>query len=329
MTLVGVTACEGPTVGGGPTAVVLRIRAPMHEAIWSDAGGRLVGLTSTGSHVEVVQPSLDASKVRSAVSAPIPGMGRNIAPGMQDQGVVYVPEPAAGRVAVVRVSDLKQIGTVRVGPQPSYVSTDVGAHTLLALSADGRTVTGYNLEHDKVTTAQRVDVTPDAEVDGPKRERVVEFHLTSTSGIEHYLDGLKLGVIGIPTGAAVGDETKVTRIYVGETGTNDLVAVDSSRSADGLRVVGRADLGAPVRFVDDDAHRIYAATDNRLVVLETRSFGGFDGGKIPVLQTIDFRKYLPAAARSAKLSGVADGPDRIFLTFDDQPYILSIAKPNV
>lgn len=328
-TLIGVTACQGPTVAGGPAAVALHVDAPMHEPIWSDADGRLLGLTTTGSRVEQVQPSLDPGTARSTLSAPISGVGRDIAPGMDDQGVVYVPEPSAGHVAVLRVSDLKQVGSVRVGPNPAYVSTDVGAHTLLALSSDGHTVTGYNLEHDEVTTAQTVDVTPDAELDGPKRERVVEFHLTSASGIEHYLDGLKLGVIRIPTGAAVGDETKVTRIYAAQSGTDDLVAVDSSRSGDGLRIVGGADLGAPVRFVDDDAHRIYAATDDHLVVLETRAFGGFDGGKIPVLQTIDFRTYLPATARSAHLSGVADGPDRIYLTFDDQPYVLSIAKPNV
>jgi hypothetical protein len=315
-------------VAAGPSSVVLPIEAPMHEPVWSGHDGALVGLTPD-AEVERVDPSPDAGRVGSAVSARLPDVGRNIAAGMPDAGVVYVPRPGRNQVTVLRVSDLRPAGALRVGPAPAYLALDEGADRLLALSADGRTVTGVDLEHRDRTSSQRVDASPAADIDGPKRERVIEFHVTGADGIEHYLAGARRGRLGLPVTDAVGDEIKVTRLYVAESGTDDLVAVESGRASGGLDVVGRADLGAPVEFVGDDARRVYAATHDRLVILETRSYGGFPDRRIPVLKSVDFRADLPGAVRSAPLSGLAVGPDRVYLTFAGQPYVLSLSKPNV
>lgn len=325
----GLTACQGRNVAAGPQTVLLRISAPLREPAWSDDTGELVGLTATGSRVEAITPSLHADGARSHLSASMPGIGRNVAPGMPEDNVVYVPQPATGHVAVLRLPALHEVRTLSAGSEPAYVATDVGANTLLALSASGRTVTGVSLADKTISTTQQVNAAPDADLDGPRRERVVEYHVAGSDGIEHYLAGARRGSIDVPATDAVGDEIKVTRLYVAETGTNKLVAVDSGRSGGGMNQVGQVDLGAPVRFVDDDAHRIYAATHDKLVVMETRSYGGFDGGKIPVIETIHFRSDLPAMLRHATLSGVVAGRDRVFLTFSDAPYVLSVAKPNV
>jgi hypothetical protein len=325
----GTAACQGQNVAAGPQTVLLHISAPLREPVWSDAADELVGLTASGPRVEAVTPSLRAGRARSRLSTPLTDAGRDVAPGMPDDPVVYVPRPESGDVAVLHLPSLKQVGTLPAGGDPSYLATDVGAQTLLALSGNGRTVTGVSLHDKTVSTRQRVNAEPDSDIDGPQRERVVEFHVTGAGGIDHYLDGARRGSIDVPATDAVGDETKVTRLYVAESGTHLLVAVDCGRDGDGMDQVGQARLDAPVLYVDDDAHRIYAVTHDRLVILETRSYGGFDGGKIPVIETIDFRNDLPAAVRHATLSGVVSGTDRVFLTFSDAPYVLSVAKPNV
>jgi hypothetical protein len=325
----GGAGCQGQNVAAGPQTVLLHVSAPLSEPVWSDAADELVGLTASGHRVETVEPALHARGAHSTLSAALNDVGRNIAPGPPDHDVVYVPQPASDDVAVLNLPDLKQVGTLPAGSDPSYVATDVGAQTLLALSGNGRTVTGVSLHDKTVSTTQPVDAEPEADIDGPQRERVVEFHVTGSDGIDHYLAGARRGSIDIPTTDAVGDETKVTRLYVAETGTDRLVAVDSGRAGGGMDRVGQARLDAPVLFVDDDAHRIYAATHDQLVIMETRSYGGFPGGKIPVIETVNFRSDLPAAVRDAALSGVVSGTDRVFLTFSDAPYVLSVAKPNV
>jgi hypothetical protein len=322
-------ACQGQNVAAGPESVLLRVSVPLREPVWSDAAGELVGLSADGPRVEAVRPSLRENGAHSRLSVPLPGAGRDVAPGMPDDPVVYVPRPASGRVAVLHLPSLKQVGTLPAGKDPSYVATDVGAQTLLALSGNGHTVTGVSLHDKTISSTQQVNADADAEIDGPERERVVEFHVTGSTGIDHYLAGARRGSIDIPVTDAVGDETKVTRLYVAETGTDKLVAVDSGRASGGMDQVGQVHLDAPVLFVDDDAHRIYAATNDQLTIMETRSYGGFDGGKIPVIETINFRSDLPPALHDAVLSGVVSGTDRVFLTFSDAPYVLSIAKPNV
>jgi hypothetical protein len=218
---------------------------------------------------------------------------------------------------------------VRAGPAPKYLSTDVGAQALWALSADGKTVTGVDVYSPDRVATMPVDAGPTAKVDGPERERLVEYHVISAAGIMHVKDGEVLGAMHLAAGEAVSDETKVSRLYVAEQGTDRLLAVDSQRWGDGLRVVGHADLGAAVRYLGVDSYLIYAVAGDRLVALETNSFEGYADGKIPVYKVIRFRDGLPAQLRHAPVSGLAVGPHRVYLTFSGKPYVESIAKPGI
>ncbi|MBW0011071.1 MAG: hypothetical protein JO063_13320, partial [Pseudonocardiales bacterium] len=107
------------------------------------------------------------------------------------------------------------------------------------------------------------------------------------------------------------------------------LAVDTRRTEDGLEVVARADLGEPAHYLGVDQTRIYAATEHQLVVLKTNSYEGYHDQTVPLVTTIGFRSALPGAARDAPLSGLAVGPDRVYLTLQGQPYVLSIAKPSI
>jgi hypothetical protein len=64
-------------------------------------------------------------------------------------------------------------------------------------------------------------------------------------------------------------------------------------------------------------------------VLKTNSFEGYPDQMFPIVTTIGFRNALRGAARNAALSGLAVGSDRVYLTLQGQPYVLSIAKPSI
>ena len=90
-------------------------------------------------------------------------------------------------------------------------------------------------------------------------------------------------------------------------------------------------LGSPVRDVGTDETRVYAATDDALVVLEADSFIGFPDRRFERVATIPFRSMLgaalPADAADAPVSGLAVGADRVYLTLEGRPTVIGIAKP--
>jgi hypothetical protein len=85
-----------------------------------------------------------------------------------------------------------------------------------------------------------------------------------------------------------------------------------------------------VRELGVDATRIYAATEHTLVVLYTNTYEGYSNNTIPVMENVDFRMALPSQVlQHVPLSGLAVGPARVYLSLQDQPYLISIAKPNL
>jgi hypothetical protein len=327
---LALSACGSSRSSGAastPHLTVLRVTAPLQHPVWADHDGVLLGVA--GARVEKVAPARDARSARTSLSRPFADMGTNVAAGIPDMGVAYVPQPRSGRVAVLRVSDLRKVGTLRDGPSPAYLATDAGANALLALSAGGRSVTAVDVHDHRRVGRLSLQAGPQAAVDGSERGRRVEYHVTSASGITHVKGGERLGTVRIPAGPAVSDETKVTRLYVARLGTGRLLAVDSQRWGDGLRVVGHADLGAPIRYLGVDHYMIFALAGDQLVVLDTNSYQGYASGRIPIREVIHFRNDLPARLRGATVSGLAVGPHRVYLTFDAVPYVASIAKPGI
>jgi hypothetical protein len=205
---------------------------------------------------------------------------------------------------------------------------------LLALSADGTAVTPvdqYGLR--KLPTAGITDDPADS-IDGANRGRKIDYHLYGPSGIRYY-EGFssppqKRGSLGMDVAVSAGDGTADTRNYVAGHDSNTLYAVDSLRGGRGMQVLASAQLPAPIRELGTDNIRIYAATDHEVVVLETASFRGFADRKIPVIRVINYRSALPSGlVQSARLSGMAIGPHRVYLTLADTPDVVSVAKPRL
>lgn len=304
----------------------------LHAPVWSYRTHALLALTDDQRLAEVADPA-DPGNADMRLSAPL-AAGRNLQISRKNDNQVYVPQPRLGQVAVVDLADLRQVGSVDAGPAPAYLSEDAGMRVLLALSADGSSVTpveeyGYR----KLPTANITGAPADT-LAGANRGRAIDYHVYGASGIRHYKGASsppdEHGSLSMDVAVSAGDGTQVTRSYVAGRDGDVVYAVDSRRGGTGLEVLAETRLSAPVRVLGTDDTRIYAATDRELVVLETASFTGYPTGAIPVIRVTDYRAALPSGPpRSAPVSGLAVGPHRVYLTFRDAAYVVSVAKPRL
>lgn len=313
---------------------VLQIQTPVRAPVWSQDTGQLLALAQDAARIVAVDPAAGGSSAARVRSSPeLPDAGANLALSPTTRRVAYLPQPALGRIAVVDLATLRPVGTLRAGPAPEELAVDVGSEILYSLAEDGSTVTGVAVEGDPRTLPPvGVQVGADVMLEGPERGRSAEFFVAGSGGVALYEGSPRaeqVDSIDVPATAAVGDVIQVTRLYVAEAGSDRLLAVgfDGER----LTTVAQTSLGAPAEFLGVDNARIYAATRDQLIVLAANPFTGFEDDTFEVLARIDFRASLPPALAQAPLSGLAVEPetDRVYLTLEDQPYLLSIGKPDV
>lgn len=325
-------AAPGSTLESAPAVALWSVGAGLRQPVWSYRTHALLAITDDHRLAEVTQGSRpDDAKTR--LSAPM-AVGRNLQISQKDDGVVFVPQPERGKVASVDLETLRQINDFDAGPAPAFLAEDAGMRILLALSADGKTVTPVDqYGFRKLPTAPITDEPADS-IDGANRGRKIDYHVYGASGIRYY-EGFtsppqQRGTLGVDVAVSAGDGAADTRNYVAGHDSNTLYAVDSRRGGRGMEVLASAQLPSPIRELGTDDTRIYAATDRELVVLETASFTGFPDRKIPVIRVIDYRSALPGdAAASARPSGMAIGPHRVYLTMAGEPYVISVAKPHL
>ncbi|MFC5138279.1 hypothetical protein ACFPK1_08560 [Actinomycetospora rhizophila] len=323
-----VTGCAtAGDAGPAPVVVVRHTDAALHEPVWSPGTHALLALTDDGRVARV-----DPGAPGMTLSPPLGRVGENVVTDPSDPSVAYVARPDADEVVALDVRDLRPVGALPLGRAPDFLATDDGSRALLALSEDRTTVSAVDLGNQHALPPQDVHASPDAKLDGPARGRPVAYHVLGPDGITHYKGAPgqveEKGRIDVRAGHSAGDRVKVDRLYVAERDGDRLLAVETPPDHEGLAVVASADLGAPVRHVGTDETRVYAATDDELVVFATRSFTGYPDGHLPRIATIPFRNALPdGPARSAPVSGLAVGPERVWLTLDGQDAVVGIAEP--
>jgi hypothetical protein len=331
--LAGSCSAPGASLESSPEVAVTSVDARLHDPVWSYRQHTLVALTDEDRLAEISSPAGPA-RTRTLLSSPL-AAGRNVQISAKDDGQVFVPQPKHGTVAVVELAGLRTVTAFDAGPAPAYLSEDAGERVLLALSADGTSVTP--VEQYGFAKLPRATITgqPADRIDGAHRGRAIEYHLYDSSGVRYYKGPPsppeERGSFATGVSAAAGDRAKATRSYLAPRDQNTVYALDSHRSDEGLEVVGRAELASsPIRYLGSDDTRLYAATDRDLAVLETASFTGYRHGTIPIIRTIDYRNGLSdKGLQSVPLSGMAIGPDRVYLTLAGQTRLVSVAKPHL
>lgn len=323
-------ACASPGSQGTPQVVSVQVQAPLRTPVWSYATGTLLALTDDGRLAAIDHPDRPDA-VATRLSAPLDA-GRNVQISRADDQTVFVPQPSRNRVAAVEVTGLRQVSDIDAGPAPGYLSEDAGMRVLLALSADGSTVTPVEEIGLRKLPEAQVFAGDAGMIDGATRGRAIEYHVYGPGGISYYKGSSSppehRGHYDTKAFVAAGDGTAASRVYVADAGGKTLLAVESARGGHGLQVVGHSPVASPIRYLGSDDTRVYAGTDTDVTVFESAAFTGYPDAGIPVLGILDYRAGLPSGpARSAPLSGMAIGPDRIYLTLRGQPVVVSVSKP--
>lgn len=343
LAVVGLIVLAGCAPGGESAASAERVRTlkidvPVKEPVWASDAGLMLALVEGKPQVAKIDPTVEeSSQAKTTISGTFEDVGENLAVNPEAVGNAYLPQPDLGHVAVIDIEDLEKVRTFKAGPSPVRVTTDVGSELLFALAEDGSSVAGVNLEtfETLLPPVKEVKAGKEAELEGPARGLAAEFWVTGPGGVALY-EGHptplhRIGHMSISAGAVAGDLIKVTRVYVGEAETDRLVAVGLNPETHRLAIAAETRLGEPIEYIGTDQKRVFVATRNRLVVLKTENFEGFGDDGFEVVETIDFRRPLEEGAlKSAPLSGMAVGPttERVYLTLEGEPYVLSVAKPD-
>jgi hypothetical protein len=331
--VIAAAGCVAPgaTVESTPEVMVTTVGARLHEPVWSYHLGALVGLTDDNRLAEVTD-LIGSGHATTRLSAPM-AVGRNLQISRKDERHIFVPQPQRGKVAVIDLDTLHQVAEFDAGPAPAYLAEDSGMRVLLALSADGSAVTPIDEYGFRALPTAKVSGGPSDMIDGANRGREIEYHVYGSAGIRYYKGSSSppehRGSLQIDVACSAGDGTAVTRSYVARRDDDVLYAVDSRRGGEGLGILGTARLPSPIRRIGTDDTRIYAATDQEVAVLATNDVTGYPNHTVPVLRIINYRSGLPETQRSAPLTGMALGPNRVYLTFAGTPLVVSVAKPRL
>jgi hypothetical protein len=331
--VVGSGGCSAPgtALEQAPEVSVATADAAVRDPVWSYRSGALVGLTDDGRLAEITD-LLGSGHAATRLSPPL-AAGRNLQISRKDDRHVFVPEPQRGKVAVIDLGSMRQVDEFAAGPAPTYLAEDSGMRVLLALSADGSSVTPIDEYGFRAMPTARLTGDPSDSIDGANRGREIEYHVYGPSGIRYYKGPSsppeELGSLSMDVAASAGDGMAVTRSYVARRSDNVLYAVGSKRGGQGLQVLASTQLPSRIRRIGTDDTRIYAVTDREIVALETNDVTGYPNHTIPVLRITNYRTALPESQRSAPLSGMALGPHRVYLTFEGTPLVVGVAKPHL
>ncbi|OBK38942.1 hypothetical protein A5658_25340 [Mycobacterium sp. 1245111.1] len=328
--VAGGCSAPGSSAEESPEVVVMTAGAALHDPVWSYRDNSLVGLTGDGRIAEI--SDVLSGHATTRLSQPL-SPGRNLQIGRKNEQHVFVPQPQRNTVAVLDLGTMRKVDEFDAGPAPAYLSEDAGMRVLLALSADGSSVTPVDEYGFQKLPAASVAGDPADILDGSNRGRTIEYHICGPSGVRYFKGHSsppdERGSMALDVAVSAGDTTATTRSYVARPNDDTLYVIDVRRTGTGMRVRAATRLPSPIRRIGSDESRIYVATDQEVATLETNSFMRFEDDKVPVLRITNYRAALPESQRSAPVSGMALGPHRVFLTFAGTPLVVSVAKAHL
>ncbi len=247
---------------------------------------------------------------------------------------MFVPQPRLDRVAATK-NELVNLRSMEVGDSPARIAVSNGGalaqreKTLFALSADGSTVTGVNLETHEVVDRVSMDRDGEALIETSKEGDPGQFWIAGPQGVAFYgtpprisseNDALGLQASSpLEASALAVNDGEPRKAYVA-AGNEHVVALQPAGTNGELEVTAAAHPEGKVRHLAVEDGRLYAATSGELLVL--------DGGDLDLLKTVNFGEALrDEGIAEAETSGIAVGEESVYLTLENAPYLVRIAKP--
>jgi len=250
-------------------------------------------------------------------------LGENLAVDPEEPGRAYLPRPGSGTISVLNTNTLRVVDGYEVGGSPSYVTLDVQSEVLFALSEDGSKVSSLELETPEEVPAVEVGGGPKTLVESPEKGLDPAFWTSGPDGVAFYGGDPLERMAGeriVATDMAV-DLSSMQRVYVAEGARIIALEGDPEDFLEGkLVAVKTRELGEKVELVARDELHVFAATEDELVAMRRES--------LEVVETVEFGRLLEREGiKPGGISSITVGKEDVYLTFEGEPYVLSVKKP--
>ncbi len=322
------------SAGSEPKAGLLRVGVALREPAWVPGKEVLLALGEDRRSVVRVDVGEATPGSRPPVRAEdFEDLGENLAPNLEEPKRAYLPRPGSGEISVLDTGSLRVVDRYEVGDSPSYVTLDAQSEVLFALSEDGSKVSSVGLETPEGNSAEgnsaegipavEVGGGPETIVEAPEKGLDPAFWTSGPGGVTFYGGNPPERLVGerIEATDVAVDLSSMQRAYVAEGERVVALEGDPERFLEGELVAAKTrSLGEKVEHVASDELHVFAATEHELVAMRRES--------LDVVQTVGFGRLLEREGITpGGISGMTVGKDDVYLTFEEEPYVLSVKKP--
>jgi hypothetical protein len=323
--LVGGCASAG---AGQQQARLLRVDDPLKEPAWVPSKNVLIAPSEDGRRVERVD--LDASENGKVPvrSVGLEDLGENVALNPREPGLAYIARPDSGRISALDTDTLRVVRGYDTGGTPSYVTVNAQPELLFALSEDGSEVLGVDLATSGEIPAVLVDGDSQTLAQSPEKGFDPALWIAGSQGTTYYGGDPLKSMARSPKDAedVVVDAESAQRIYLAEGSRLTALEGDPQGQLRGdLEEMASRDLDGKIEAVTSDAIYVYAATQDRLVVMRRETLETVETVEAVDLGDVSGRDALPPTGISGITTG--ESADGVYLTLEGEPYVLSIRKP--
>jgi hypothetical protein len=311
------------TAGSEPKAELLETGVPLGEPSWSPDDEALLAVDEDGRRVVRVDVGEAEGPEVPVGTREIGDLGVNVVADPEAPGRAYVGRPGADEISALDTRDLRVVGGHEAGGSPYHVTLDAQAEVIFALSEDGATVSSAELgDHEKIP-AVSIGAGKEALIEAPEKGLEPAFWVANAAGVSYYYGNPPRRLVGkeIPATDIAADKSSAQRIYVADGERIVALEGDPQEYLEGRLVdVAERDVGAPVERVASDELEVYAATEDRLVVMRRET--------LETVESVDFGRLLEKEdVRPKGISGIAVGSDDVYVAFEGAPYVLKVKKP--
>lgn len=320
--LIGCAPLGGPA-GAEPRTELLRVDVPLREPVWVPEKEAVLALSEDRRRIVRVGVGGEGRRVPVRSEA-FEDVGENVALSPEEPEKAYLPRPGAGKISVLDTDSLREVDSYEVaGASPSYATVDVQSEIMFAISQSGSEVSGVEFAEPEKAPVVEVEGNPETLVEAPEKGLDPAFWTAGPGGVAFYGGDPPERLVGFPieaTDVAV-DLTSAQRAYVAEASRVVALEGDPEGLLEGkLEVLATRDLGEGVERVASDELHVYAATRSKLVAMRRET--------LEPVQELEFGRLLEREGIGpAEISGITVGKEYVYLTFEGEPYLLSVEKP--